>query len=384
MHDYKRAIGELQKGIVKNSAEIRDCLRKLGEYLSYKEAETLSDSAMKELHGRIQKLRRELPESRQQVKKILQTVAGNEALEREIRVKRQQINELTKKNEEICESIGRTAYLVYQSLPASDKEIDELFGSLERQEEGLAALEAEQKSLQESGKGGKFFKIFRESGRSVYVKGLLSLRRKALGKMYHEAGKQICNSPELKERLEDRRLRENLAPYEANEKKTTAVQRELDQLLADQEKRWGELKAMGAHRSHQKRVREIETEIQRIETTMQDEFEALGTLLRNKRTAELKDPEAAGLIRKMLETEQDTRKKEKRIERLSAALQIDGLENTLGNLADRISRLEGDIEIRRREVETLRQQIAAGEREIQRLQKIRGSEQSLLKEPGNR
>ena len=380
MHDYKRAVGELQKGIAKNSAEIRDDLKKLGEYLSYKEAEILPGPAMKELHGRIQELRRELPESRQQVKKILQTVAGNEALEREIRGKRQQVGELTKKNEEICESIGRTAYLAYQSHPVSEREQEQLFKSLEKQERGLADLESEQEALQERGKGGKLFRIFRESVRSVYVKGLLSLRRKAVEKTYHEVGRKICSSPELKEQLEDPRLRETLAPYEANERKISAVKRELDQLLEDQEKRWSELKTLGAHRSHQKRLREIESEIQRIEAKMQDEFEALGTLFRNKRTAELQDPEAASLIRKMLETEQDTRKKEKRIERLRAALQIDGLENQLGSLAGCISRLEGDIEMRRREVETLRRQIAAGEKEIQRLQKVRGSRQSLLEE----
>lgn len=380
MHDFKRAVGELHKGIAKNSAQIRDDLKKLGEYLSYKEAETLPDPAMKELHGRIQELRRELPDSRQQVKKILQTVAGNEALEQEIRSKRQKIGELTKKNQEICQSIGRAAYRAYRSLPDSGKENEQLFESLEKQEQGLAELKAEQEALQERGKGGKFFKIFRESGRSVYVKGLLSLRRRAVEKTYHEVGRKICSYPELKEQLEDPGLRETLAPYEANERKINAVQRELDRLLEDQEKKWSELKSLGAHRSHQKRVREIESEIQSIEAKMQDEFEALGTLFRKKRTAELQDQEAASLIRKMLETEQDTREKEKRIERLKAALQIDGLENQLGNLADRISRLEGDIETRRREVETLRRQIAAGEKEIQRLQKIRGSAQSLLEE----
>ena len=30
MQDYRRTIAELKKGIEKNSAEIRDCLRKLG------------------------------------------------------------------------------------------------------------------------------------------------------------------------------------------------------------------------------------------------------------------------------------------------------------------------------------------------------------------
>jgi chromosome segregation ATPase len=383
MHDYKRAIGDLQKAIAKNSAEIRENQKKLGEYLSYKEAEILPDPAMKELHGRIQELRRQLPESRQQVKKILQTVAGNEALEREIRAKRQQIGALTKNNEEICQSIGRAAYLAYQSLPDPGKENEQLFESLEKQEQGLAELEAEQEALQERGRGGKFFKIFRESGRSVYLKGLLSLRRKAVEKTYHELGGKICDSPELKAKLEGARLRETLVPYEANERKIGAVQRELDRLLEDQGKKWSDLKSLGAHRSHQKRVREIESEIQSIEAKMQDGFEALGTLFRNKRNTELQDPEAAGLIRRMLETEQDTRKKEKRIERLRAALQIDSLENQLGTLADRISRLEGDIELRRREVETLGRQIAAGQKEIQRLQKIRGSEHSLIEEHGS-
>jgi chromosome segregation ATPase len=380
MHDYQRAIGELQKNIAKNSADVRDCLRKLGENLSYKEAETLADSAMKELHGRIQELRRELPESRQQVKKILQTVAGNEALEREIRGKKQQIAELTKKNEEICESIGKAAYLAFKSLPVSERRYEELFESLEKQEQGLEELEAEQETLQERGKGGKFFQIFRESGRSVYIKGLLSLRRKAVAKTYHEVGKWICSSPELKEELEDRRLRETLAPYESNERKISSVQRELDKLLVDQEKKWNELKTLGAYRSHQKRVREIETEIERIEANMQDEFEALGTLFRNRRKEQPQDPETASLVHQMLDIEKDTRAKEKRIERLTAALQVDGLQNQLGNLAERVSRLEEDIEVRRNEVETLRTQIAAGEKEIQRLQKIRGSKQSLLEE----
>jgi len=380
MHDYKRAIGELERGIAKNSAEIRESLRKLGEYLSYREAETLTAPAMKELHARIQELRRELPESRQRVKKILQTVAGNEALEREIRGKRQQISELTKYNGEICESIGRAAYLAYQSLPVSGREHDELFESLEKQEQALADLEAEQEALQERGKSGKFFKIFRESGRSVYVKGLLSLRRKAVQKTYHEVGKRISESPESIEQLEDRRLRETLAPYEVNERKISAVQRELDALLADQEKKWSELKTLGAHRSHQKRVREIESEIQRIEANMQDEFEALGTLFRNSHSGEPQDTEAAGFMRRMRELGQDIQKKEKRIERFKAALQIDGLENQLGNLAGRVSRLEGEIESRRREVESLRAQIADRQKQIQRLTRIRGSKHSLLEE----
>lgn len=44
-----------------------------------------------------------------------------------------------------------------------------------------------------------------------------------------------------------------------------------------------------------------------------------------------------------------------------------------------ISKLGADIESRQREIGTLRVQVSEGQKEIQRLQKVRGSEQTLLK-----
>jgi chromosome segregation ATPase len=378
MHDYKRTINDLKREIDKDTAEIRDCLEKLGEHLSYQKIDVLPDPGMKELHDRIQQLRRQLPDSRQQVKKILQAVAGNEALEREIRSKKRQIGELAASNQEICESIGRAAYRAYKTISPERLSLEQLFESLESQERELAELEQEQEMLQEHGKSGKFFKIFRETGRSVYVKGRLSLRRKAVAKTYHEVGKQFCASPELREELDDRRLGDAMAPYEVNERKTTKLQSELNELIGDQEKKWNELKSLGAHRSHQKRVREIESEIQRIEEKLKDAFEGLGTQFRQARPGEIQDMEAASLIHQIEELERGIRGKEKRIERLSAALQIDTLSGQLGNLAERVARLEGEIETRLREIETLKAQIAVGEKEVQRLQRIRGSKKLLL------
>lgn len=46
MQDYKRAIGELQRDIEKDSTEIREYLSKLEEHLSYQEADALRDSAI--------------------------------------------------------------------------------------------------------------------------------------------------------------------------------------------------------------------------------------------------------------------------------------------------------------------------------------------------
>jgi chromosome segregation ATPase len=379
MDEYRRAISEQRRAIEKNTDEIRRLLRKLGEHLSYQDAGDLSSTEMKDLHGRIQDLRRQLPESRQQVKRILQTVSGNRELEREIQSRNLQAAELARKNEEICEAIGRAAYQAYRDLDEPAEEYREMFDPLMKLEGELAEAEAEQTRLQEHGQEGKFFKIFRETGRSLYIKGLLSLRRRAAAKAYHEVGKRFCQS-DLKESLGNSALQEVLAPYEANYAKITALQKEIDKLRRDQEKKWSELKKLGAYRSHQKRVREIETDIQRVEEHLEGAFEGLGTLLRKTLSAESQDAEAAGILRQIREIEQTNRRKTKQIERLNAAMGIDYMSRQLGNLESRVAKLEGDIEVRRREIDTLREQISEGEKELQRLQRIRGSKQSLLQE----
>ncbi|UCF99784.1 MAG: hypothetical protein JSV89_09655 [Spirochaetaceae bacterium] len=377
MNDYKRRINELQKDIERNIGEIHVRLGKLGEHISYQDAKVLPNAEMEELHTRIQELRRQLPESRQRVKRILQTVADNEELEREIRNRKLQIAELGRINQEICETIGRAAYQAYKTLATPNHALRELFEPLEKQEQELADLEAEQESLQANGREGKFFRIFRETGRSVYVKGLLSLRRRAAVKAYYDLGKRFCAS-RLKDDLKDSGLQAALAPYETNERKITTLQREMDRLEGEQENKWSELKSLGAYRSHQKRVRDIESEIERIEEQLRDAFEGLGSLFRAAPTGASQDTEASSMVNQIEEIEKTNRNKKKLIERLNAALQIESLNNQLENLADRISKLEREIESRHREIETLRSQVAEREKKVQRLQKIRGSKQALL------
>jgi chromosome segregation ATPase len=379
MDDYKRAIGVLEKEIERNSGKIGELLRKLGEHLSYQDLVLLPTPEMRELHGRIQSLRNRLPEGRQQVKKILQTVAGNEELERQIRDRKRLIAELADKNQEICETIGRSAYEAYKTLDLPEQQYQELFEALGRQENELAELRAENERLQADGREGKFFRIFRETGRSVYLKGLLSLRSRAAAKAYREAGRTLC-APKLREQLKRGGLQEALRPYEDNEKKISALKHELDALLRDQEKKWSELKNLGAHRSHQKRVREIESEIRHIEDQLQDVFEGLGTLYQGDRSVQVEDAEISAIVRQIREVEQENQKKKKQIEKLNAAIRIEALAAKLGNFAERITGLEGEIESRKKEIETLRAQVGEGEKEIQRLQRVRGSRPLLARE----
>jgi chromosome segregation ATPase len=379
MDAYKKSIEELERRIQRSSAEIRTQLKKLGEYLSYQEQGAFSATEMSDLYGRIQDLRGQLPKSRQQVKRILQCVNQNEQLEQEISEKKRQIAGLEEANQAICEEIGRAAFEAYKSLSSGGNEYSDLFEPLIKQERELTELESEYSKLQGHGKDGNFFRIFRETGRSLYLKGILSLKKKAIGKIYREAGKRLCES-QFGAELKSSGLDRVLGPYKDNDRKIKALKQEVSKLRNVQERIWNELKELGADRSHQKRVREIEIGIQRIEEELEDAFEGFGSLFRSQPAEHFGDDAEVARALKQIEVCEETKKRgAKQIERIEAALLIDNLQRQARNLNQRISRLEEEVRLRRGEIDTLKAQVAEGENEINRLIKIRGSEQSLLK-----
>jgi DNA repair exonuclease SbcCD ATPase subunit len=382
MDAYRRAIGELERKTRQNDAEIALQLKKLGEHLSYRKVEVLTVPAMADLHRRIQELRKRLPESQQQVKRIMQCAGRNEELERKLKGLRAQAAELQKENEAICEEIGRAAFTAYKSVAPQDERYREIFEPLLEQEQEITRLEAEPERPQSpSAKGGNFFRIFRETGRSLYLKGLLGLKKKNMVRVYKEAGRRFCDL-ELQGELTDAAVERALAPYAENSRKLQSLNRDVEKIQAEQASLWQELKELGAEKSHQKRVREIEQAIGRIEDELEDAFVGLGSQFRAKPLSALaEDPEITRYLRSIAKAERSNAQHRRQIERIQAAIQIDALGRQRQNLEERIERLDREVKTRQQEIQTLRAQIAEADSETQRLLKTRGPEQSLLKIP---
>ena len=375
MHDYGQGIRELQRQIVQLNAEIGVQLRKLGEHLSYQDAAVLHTDQLKQLHRRIQELRHRLPESRQQVKLILQTVEGNRALEKELQQQNRQLSEIAHENEAMYEEIGSTVYRVRNEEQIPKEIFGKLFAVLERKQRELAQLEQE---LEPGGRqrSARLFKRIGKQGRTAYLIGRLSIRRRAVTKVCWQIGKKFCEySSDV--HAYDTQLREVLKPFAGNQRKAGKLRQEVKRLNREREAKWRQLKSLGAYRSHHRRVREIESEIEAIETKLQIEFQTLGRGFMDVAGDETGSVEIAALQTHIREHEGARTKKTKQIERLNAAIQIDIVQEKLGHTAERIARLEEEIESRRREVDDLRVQIQDGEKQIQRLKRVRGSSQSL-------
>jgi len=381
---YRRAIAETQRAIQRNNAEIAAQLKKLGEHLSYREAAAFSEASMADVHGRIQELREQLPRSRQQVKRIVQCVGRSEELESELRELRAQAAEIEAQNDLICEEIGRVAFETFRRGDSAQgegrgQEYEEIFGSLIRQEQEIEDLEDDQERLQSHVRSGNFFRIFKETGRTLYLKGLLSLKRKALSKGYREAGRRFCES-ELAGATEDAALLRSLAPYRENKRKLGSLGKQIAKFKDEQASLWEELQGLGAEKSHQRRVRELEASIQRTEESLEDAFEGLGSLFRAKPVKGLaEDPEVARCLRVISRAEKGNAQSRKQIERLEAALQIEQLARQRQAMEEKTARLEREIRSRQEEIEALHEQIAEAKVQAEKLAKLRGPEEALLR-----
>jgi predicted RNase H-like nuclease (RuvC/YqgF family) len=321
-------------------------------------------------------LRAQLPAGRRQVRRIMQCVEKNAELETRLRSAGETFAELERENETICEEIGRFSYTAYRSQSQPLEDLEELFVKVGRQEQELKGLIEDQERSRGSMRSGNILKFIGEAGRGFFIRSAVSFKRKAVAKAYAEAGRGLCESP-LGER--DASLKRKLAPYRENRARMEELGREAENLRAEQAGLWNELKGLGADKSYQKRVRELERGIQRAEGELEQASRRLGELYRAKPVRSFSsDSEVKNRLRRVSQAEKQSEKCRKQIRRLEAAVQIDALDAKVRAMREKIEKLTREIRAREKEVRELEGSIAGSESERERLVKTRGTEHGLL------
>jgi DNA repair exonuclease SbcCD ATPase subunit len=379
MDPRKRVITELNRRIAELSAQALTQIERLGDYLANQDAGSFADTAFLETHRHILELRRRLPSSRQQVRRIMQCVEKNAELENKIKAAAERFAEVEGENESLCEEIGRGVYAALGDSSSEHKEeLDRLFAKVNRQERELQALMEDQERNRTSIRTGNILKIIGEAGRSFFIRSAVSFKQKAVARAYADAGRQLCESP-LAESLGEATLRRLIAPYRNNKKKLEDLAREGEGLRKQQSEVWVELRGLGAEKSHQRRVNEIERQIQKTEKDLQESCRRLGELFRaNPVRSFITEPEVKKRLAKLAQAEKDGERHRKQIRRVEAAMQIDALDAQTRAMREKIEKLTREIRSRQQEVRALERRIGEADSEKERLAKVRGSEHTFL------
>jgi chromosome segregation ATPase len=379
MDPRRRAIAELGRRSAEHAVEARTQLQRLGEFLSAQEATTFSDPEFQEAQALIRELRRQLPASRQQARRIMQCMENNAELDAKLRSVGERYAELERENDSIGEDIGRSAYTFYRDNSHQfPSELAELFDKVDRQEQELHTLQEDQERSRSTLRTGNLFKIIGEAGRGFFLRSAVNFKRKAVARAYAEAGRTLCES-EAVDRIGDAALRRRMSPYLENRKRLQELVGERESLQAAQAELWGELKGLGADKSYQRRVRELERNIQDAERELEETCRRLGELFRARPVRSLAtDPEVKNRLRRAALAEKQQEKNQKRIRRIEAAMQIDALDAQTRSMRDKIDKLTREIRAREQEVRTLEKQIQEASEEREALVKARGPEHTLL------
>ena len=379
MDPRKRVITELNRRIAERAVEVSTQLERLGDYLANQAEDSFSDPSFLEIHRHVQELRRRLPASRQQVRRIMQGMEKNADLEARFKEAGDRYVELQNEIDSISEEIGRAAYAsLGGGSPEQKEQLDQLFSKVARQERELQALMEDQDRNRTSIRTGNLLKIIGEAGRSFFIRSAVNFKRKAVARAYAEAGRQLCESP-LADELADSSLRRQMAPYHESKKKLEALASDTEALHKQQSELREELKELGAEKSYQRKLREIERQIQKTETDLQESCQTLGELFRGSPVRSfVADPEVKKRLARAALAEKAVEKHRKQIGRIEAAIQIDALDSQARTMQDKIEKLTREIRSRQQEVRALEKRISEGENKKDGLLKIRGSEQTLL------
>jgi archaellum component FlaC len=225
-------------------------------------------------------------------------------------------------------------------------------------------------------RSGNILRMIGEAGRGFFLRSAVGFKRKAVARAYAEAGRGVCESPLAES---DPSLKRKVAPYREKRARLEELGREAEALRGEQSGLRNELKELGAEKSHQRRVRELEHGLQRAEEELEQTSRRLGELYRAKPVRSFAtDTEVKNRLRRAAQAEKLSEKYRKQTRRLEAAIQIDALDAQVRAMREKIEKIIREIRAREEDVRDLESRIAGSEGERERLVRIRGPEQDLL------
>lgn len=378
MEARKRAIATLNARITGQAEENRERLAALGEYLAGIGPKQFAGTELEEGYRRVGQLRKELPEQRRQARNIVKLVERHRAKQTKLTECRRRIADLDKQNEGVCEQIGRAAYAAYRNIPSGQEEFGRFFSRLEVLDSELQQGRSMIANLENRKKRGPLVARAGMRGRIAYLKGALALKNRSMDSSFKRTGKEICES-ELMGRIKDEHFTKAIKPFMENKKQIQTLKEEKELLQSQQEEIWAELKKLGAEKSHEKKVRELEKVIAETESRLKESCLSLGLQYRKKPVTGLAGNEEINtLLEEIRNAEKAMAADRKQIHRLESDLQAEEITREMEKIREKIESLNEEIDGRRQDLAALEQSLRDGEAERNRLLKRRGAESTLL------
>ena len=377
MDQRKTLIRDFEKEIETKQRSIQDLLYKTGQYLfeNYKKDTRLK---AQDDYDAAKKLGEQIDEYSSVKKRIGEIENRLSDIKEEIGEVGTEIENIERTNSPLYEKLGEAAFLRFKKDPQEFSGYRDVFAQIEDQSDEIGDIERDIDKLQEPERDRKFFEKIADKGQLAYLKGVRMVRSKTLPKLYAQTGRELVKTDFL-DTTTDEDLLKIADPFLKNRSKLQNLEDRRNRLGAEEEELHTELQQLGVDKRADRRIEELDRNIEAAEEKLRTRLTNIGTAVRSDTPSSIADDSPyKDFISSITENEKKIENYRQNIAKLEAAIEADNLARQIERMKETIEDHKRRIEESKREIGNLEKRIEEAEQEKTKQEEIRGPEEITL------
>ena len=377
MDQRKTLIRDFEKEIETKQRSIQGLLYKTGQYLfeNYKKDTRLK---AQDDYDAAKKMGEQIDEYSSVKKRIGEIENRLSDIKEEIGEVGTEIENIERTNSPLYEKLGEAAFLRFKKDPQEFSGYRDVFAQIEDQSDEIGAIERDIDKLQEPERDRKFFEKIADKGQLAYLKGVRMVRSKTLPKLYAQTGRELVKTDFL-DTTTDEDLLKIADPFLKNRSKLQNLEDRRNRLGAEEEELHTELQQLGVDKRADRRIEELDRNIEAAEEKLRSRLTNIGTAVRSDTPSSIADDSSyKDFISSITENEKKIENYRQNIAKLEAAIEADNLARQIERMKETIEDHKRRIEESKREIGNLEKRIEEAEQEKTKQEEIRGPEEITL------
>jgi hypothetical protein len=368
MNHYKQNIGDFTAKIKNLTNLIEYKLTDIGKLIASLKDVSIDSAQFLAIYHEILDIKKRIPETSRTVIRIDKATANLNAINREIAENKKLILEKEKETASVFEKIGQVAYTVFKSKNMNFNGFGDIFDALRKLDEKAAGYRNNDGSDIDSNK--PVLTQIVTIAKAIYSSQAYQINLGKYSKAYRAAGELVAKSDYGKE-VGESQLDEALESLRRVQEELVMLTGKQDGFLVKKKKISDTLEAVGVKASPHSRIRELEIEQKKLETSLKENYYRIGLFYLDNPKVVLKVN--ADIEKLLAEIKQLSKEKDKytsELKKNEASIEIDIIREKMRKAAKKVEQLTLAIRKNEAEIKIQKDRLAQLEKEKHKFDKI--------------
>jgi chromosome segregation ATPase len=291
------------------------------------------------------------------------------------------VSDKEKEIESLYASIGIEALRFYKRNDIKDPNITAVFSNVIKLENEIIESEKELEQIQRNEKDSVVNTVI-SFGKTAYLKTAILFKKKNLPQYFRQVGKAVCES-EIFQSSDDLDMKDVYLPYIKKKEELKHIELKREDKKVNQEKLEKRILDITKNR-WEAWISNIDKKIEEKESLFFIKTSALGKEFNKKPNPELlKDEEINKEVGEITKLKKKHDKLKKQLEKLNAAIRINGIIADINSKESIIEEIEEKKKKLEEQISSIRTEVVDFQNEIEKLEKLRGPIEKLIKKKRN-